>query len=781
MRIFYSLFPLLCPFVSTYKKTLFKAHSTRLRLKFLKRCLEEQVIPVSLLPRRLRISEDHPFNDFCVLSLKKHIELTKSDEFTAFKRFRRAKIDFNQQIPHQWKHNILNEVYSVFRVKINGLNLHLNNKLNFLINNSVCNRYCASENNYINLSSKVLSDDVKKALNFGMSFVLDKEISPLELATAINKLSFNKHFEGNIDIAKGLIYSKLNESTPNNFPLRFRKALFDLKKDPNIHITKADKSNCVVILDKVTYNDKILELLSDQTTYKPLNKNPLDNEIKNFNSKIKSILKDNNDLLSKIKINAPSLPYLYGLIKTHKPNLPVRPIISSVGSCTYKLSKYLVAILSPLLGTISDSHIKNGLDICDKLTTININSETRLVSFDVVSLFTKVPIDDLLNFLNEHLKQCNLGHPTHVIINLVKLCILDCTFVFNNKFYKQVFGMAMGNPLSPLLSNLYMEFFEINLLPKIKHSHFKWYRYVDDIIALINSNFNVENFLKELNDLVPSIQFTLEKENNNTIAFLDILVIRSNNSFKFKIYRKPTNNLSYVHFYSGHTKKIKTSVFSSMFLRALRIVSPEYLDEEETIIKNIGNSLCYPSNFLNNCHNKAKKTYFAPNNTDNETAEYKNTICIPYNKNFESIVPLLKQLDIKLVFNFKNNIKNLLIKNSPENGNGLIYKIPCKDCSDFYIGQTSKSLTKRVQQHKYCVRSLNDNNALFLHSVDSSHAINWENSNKVVRCNDYTKRIIMESALIKLTWGSNFNTSHGIVKLDNIILNFLKADLCKFL
>ena len=281
--------------------------------------------------------------------------------------------------------------------------------------------------------------------------------------------------------------------------------------------------------------------------------------------------------------------------------------------------------------------------------------------------------------------------------------------------------------------------------------------------------------------LVPSIQFTLEKENNNTIAFLDILVIRSNNSFKFKIYRKPTNNLSYVHFYSGHTKKIKTSVFSSMFLRALRIVSPEYLDEEETIIKNIGNSLCYPSNFLNNCHNKAKKTYFAPNNTDNETAEYKNTICIPYNKNFESIVPLLKQLDIKLVFNFKNNIKNLLIKNSPENGNGLIYKIPCKDCSDFYIGQTSKSLTKRIQQHKYCVRSLNDNNALFLHSVDSSHAINWENSNKVVRCNDYTKRIIMESALIKLTWGSNFNTSHGIVKLDNIILNFLKADLCKFL
>ena len=135
---------------------------------------------------------------------------------------------------------------------------------------------------------------------------------------------------------------------------------------------------------------------------------------------------------------------MYGLVKTHKQGNPMRPIISSVGSIAYKLSKFLVKTLSPLLGTISNSHLKNSFDLVDKLNKLAITSDHRMVSFDVTSLFTKVPINDLLEYLSQILDNYEISLPTPVIIKLVKLCI-------NGSHYRQIFGMAMGNPFEPFI------------------------------------------------------------------------------------------------------------------------------------------------------------------------------------------------------------------------------------------------------------------------------------------------------------------------------------------
>ena len=166
---------------------------------------------------------------------------------------------------------------------------------------------------------------------------------------------------------------------------------------------------------------------------------------------------------------SPSLPYMYGLIKTHKPDNPVRHIICSTGSISYKLSKWLVTILSPLIGTISNSNIKNNVDLVNKLTTLDINFDCCLVSWDVTSLFTRVPVNDLLLYLEVELCKYDLPLPVDTIIKLIKLCVTDAKFSFNGEFYAQKFGMSMGNPLSPVLSNLYMEFFERDLSSNILH------------------------------------------------------------------------------------------------------------------------------------------------------------------------------------------------------------------------------------------------------------------------------------------------------------------------
>ena len=83
------------------------------------------------------------------------------------------------------------------------------------------------------------------------------------------------------------------------------------------------------------------------------------------------------------------------MTKIQKDNVPLRPIVSTTGSVTYKLSKYIAAILKELNGTISDSYISNTDDFLNKVRNVDLHNKT-MVSFDVGSLFTNVPLDDTM-------------------------------------------------------------------------------------------------------------------------------------------------------------------------------------------------------------------------------------------------------------------------------------------------------------------------------------------------------------------------------------------------
>ena len=175
-----------------------------------------------------------------------------------------------------------------------------------------------------------------------------------------------------------------------------------------------------------------------------------------------------------------------------------------------------------------------------------------MVSFDVDSLFTKVPLDDVLDFLTRKLSSCDLdlGMPSDVFIDLLKLCVTSNAFSFGNNFYMQCFGMGMGSPLSPILSNIYMEYFETKLLPTISPQGLIWFCYVDDVFSFWPSALNniFVNFFAQLNNLVPSINFKVEWEKDDCLPFLDVLVSRKNNVVGFKVYRKPTNCNLFIHF-----------------------------------------------------------------------------------------------------------------------------------------------------------------------------------------------------------------------------------------
>ena len=125
------------------------------------------------------------------------------------------------------------------------------------------------------------------------------------------------------------------------FTKDLREAAKQLKEDPRIVVRRADKTACFVILDEEEYNEKLNRILSDETKFKRISKDPT----KKHKAKVNRIIASANALIGGVHfetISGEYIPgYAYGTVKTHKRDNPLRPIISQVCTSTYTLAKRL--------------------------------------------------------------------------------------------------------------------------------------------------------------------------------------------------------------------------------------------------------------------------------------------------------------------------------------------------------------------------------------------------------------------------------------------------------
>ena len=460
----------------------------------------------------------------------------------------------------------------------------------------------------------------------------------------------------------------------------------------------------------------------------------------------------------------------YGLPKIHKPDIPLRPITSSIGSSTYELSKHLVAVISPLQN--NKYSVKNSRVFADRIREQSLEPDEIFVSCDVISLFTCIPTHLALRITSERLLQdptlcerTNLSSDN--VMRLLEFVLNNIYFTFQGTHYQQVFGCPMGSPISAILANLVMEHIEERALATAPHPPKWWYRYVDDSHACIHKQF-IEEFHAHLNSIDPHVQFTYEVEQEGAISFLDTKTTRrTDGSIVVTVYRKPTNTDKYLDFDSHHHVQHKRAVARTLLDRATSIPST---DEEKTAeVQRVTATLKangYPARFIDSC--KSRK----PRERQGNQAVTRNLVVLPYAKGAsEKITRVLNQHNIKVAHKPIRTVGSFFKRpkdqRKKEDTRGTVYKIKCNDCDAVYIGQSSRALKTRTKEHSKAAACFDKNSQLAQHSQKTGHSFDFKNVSILHVCPRWNQRLFLEA------WYSNKeeNSINEHVEFPRVYLN----------
>ena len=568
----------------------------------------------------------------------------------------------------------------------------------------------------INISNIPLTTDQEKLLAHGPNYAVVPRELPIAQYVAAVENACTKLKEGKAEEFRVQVKSAIQRIKPprSNLTRGERRAIAELKKDKSRMILTADKGVVLVVLNTEDYLKKAEDLLN-QNTYRALTSDPtmrLKNKMINLLKTIRSKGGLSEEMYRRLYPTGAGSPKFYGLPKIHKPGMPLRPIVSSIGGVTYQTSKEVARILKPLVGK-SEHHVKNTQDFIESIKGIHLSEDQCMVSYDVKALFTSVPTNKACIIIRQRLEEdSELNQRTSLsiddIISLLEFCITSTYFSFQGKFYDQVEGAAMGSPLSPIVANIYMETFEVEAIRSAPSPPIFWKRYVDDTFTILESSKKQE-FLEHLNSIDQQIQFTAEEpREDGAMPFLDILVSPGRDgSLSTAVYRKPTHTDLYLQWESHHPLSSKYSVIGTLQHRASTICSnPQLLHKEEKHLHQALMRCQYPNWALNKVKHKMRNpgTRTTTNRTSNITQ--RSYIVVPYYAGLsENIKNIGKKFGVQVHCKGGTTIKNLLMapkdKDPMLKQSGVIYRYHCDrvDCDEEYIGESSRTFGERFKEH----------------------------------------------------------------------------------
>ena len=435
-----------------------------------------------------------------------------------------------------------------------------------------------------------------------------------------------------------------------------------------------------------------------------------------FIKKLRDRWKISNETYENLRISSAKPGILYGLPKTHKDNIPMRPILSAINTFNYKLAKFLCPILQPIA---SNQHtIPSTQAFAKEIQTMHFNHPIYLASFDITSLYTNIPVDETIEIALDSLcdhndKFVNLDRKE--LKTLLQLATKDNIFYFNETLYKQVDGCAMGSPLSGTIANVFMCHHEVNWLescpPIFRPVMYK--RYADDSFLVFKDQSHVEMFRSFLNAQHPNIHFTLECEVNNSLNFLDMTISHSNGHLTTHTYRKPTHSGLGTHFTSFIPHKFKTNAIQTLLFRAYNTCSSWLTFHTEiTFLTQYFQQNGFPTHIIHTFTHRFLNKKLNPKPLPQTVPKEKLYISLPFLGPFsfhikklliKLLSPAYPQLDLQFIFTNKTTIATLFPYKDriPAQLQSLVvYEYRCHCSVATYVGQTTCNLASRIAGHQ---------------------------------------------------------------------------------
>lgn len=341
---------------------------------------------------------------------------------------------------------------------------------------------------------------------------------------------------------------------------------------PNLKIVPTDKNVGVSVMTISQYDHLVSQHLNNDTLYKRIHDNELQHTFSTLNTQyqnLQHVLKLTypsshhfNVFINKHKAGPFHLPNFHVLPKVHKPIAPnelppSRPIVGAVNWYTTPWSKLLDVWLSKFdcPNTVSSS-----AELLIDLENCRFPPNCTLLSIDAVSLYTSIPLEHLKNAVFAAAIATNHPSPS-LVVNAFLFVVHNNNFMYNEKVYVQLDGIAMGTNAAVSLANIYLHFtFDVHLQRNPDILYFK--RYLDDIVMVIkNDNHDdIKDICRsQWNTLAPGIRWTTEFSSPLPVLDLALTLTPTPNStlaISSNLFQKPVNVYGYIPWHSAHNRAV---------------------------------------------------------------------------------------------------------------------------------------------------------------------------------------------------------------------------------
>ena len=454
--------PAVCIFRNLQNAT-FKVTKCELDIHFLSICKAYGVVPKFMRFKLYKQSLHRKkfYKNWQLFLLTEEIKCTKLRLNNLQKKLYDCEVKFNRFFTSTIDHTFLK--CNISKINFSTINSIKDKHKQKLARLGITNDLYPIEKSLFNYSNKALTRREKYLLSLGLDFKLPvRKINHISYFSSFESLVGNlkpyitvteKSFE---EFCSKIKYLALNFYEQFSYkdiinPIIKKEDIHSLKKlaqDSSIIISRPDKGKGTVILNKTDYINKMNNIVNDSTKFIPVNTDifQLNRKLEDsINSLLRNFKNKNISAFEQCYVSGTQPGKLYGLPKVHKSNVPLRPVLSACNTATFKLAKNIVNILEPI--TYNDFSIKNSYAFVKELSGNPDLKNYVMVSYDVESLFTSIPVNEtieiILNklFTSSQVKISELDR--NQFLKLLQTVTKNTYFVFNKIIFFCVFRIFL--------------------------------------------------------------------------------------------------------------------------------------------------------------------------------------------------------------------------------------------------------------------------------------------------------------------------------------------------